>query len=288
MLRANSYVRKSSPPLQVSLHQALHYSRHHSPHHSRHPIGVLIVSSPYITCSLTSLDSRYPPDSCASMLYTRSRVYRAVAAGEVADWWLLCLCPSRHTLSYIAESLSPQHSVLSAPGGEDHVASEFVPVAEIGYIIELFIDYVGFDWVLAMSLLMINNLLNPTIQMYSGITCSRVPNGEFYAQRFQKLISLHLLTNCFIKISPRSLFRRLRRNHSWNSLQINAEKLTSEIYVNLLTHPINNAKIKGHLEGASWKGILKMQLDKAYWVSNTNSLVLIIERILCYYSNIKK
>ena len=34
---------------------------------------------------------------------------------------------------------------------------------------------------------------------------SRVLNGELYAHRFQKLICLHLLTDCFMKISPQSL-----------------------------------------------------------------------------------
>ena len=40
---------------------------------------------------------------------------------------------------------------------------------------------------------------NYIIQMCSGITRGRVPNGKLYAQR------LHLLTVCFIKISPQSL-----------------------------------------------------------------------------------
>ena len=33
--------------------------------------------------------------------------------------------------------------------------------------------------------------------MCSGTTRGRVLNGEFYAQRFQKLIYLHLFTDCF-------------------------------------------------------------------------------------------
>ena len=37
--------------------------------------------------------------------------------------------------------------------------------------------------------------------MRSRITCDRVLNGELYAQRFQKLIYLHLFTDCFMKIS---------------------------------------------------------------------------------------
>ena len=42
------------------------------------------------------------------------------------------------------------------------------------------------------------------IQMCSGITRGRGFNGELYAQRFHKLIYLHLFADCFIKISPRS------------------------------------------------------------------------------------
>ena len=33
---------------------------------------------------------------------------------------------------------------------------------------------------------------------------SRVLNGEFYERRFQKLIHLHLFTDCFMKMSPHS------------------------------------------------------------------------------------
>ena len=40
--------------------------------------------------------------------------------------------------------------------------------------------------------------------MCSGITCGSMLNGEVYAQRFQKLIYLHLLTDCFMKISLQS------------------------------------------------------------------------------------
>ena len=42
------------------------------------------------------------------------------------------------------------------------------------------------------------------IQIYSGITSGRVLNGEVYAQRLLKLICLHLLTGCFMKISLQS------------------------------------------------------------------------------------
>ena len=60
------------------------------------------------------------------------------------------------------------------------------------------------------------------IQMCSEITSGKVFNGELYAQRFQKLIYLHLFTDCFMEISHQPseqihfwtelyLFRRLRR-----------------------------------------------------------------------------
>ena len=42
------------------------------------------------------------------------------------------------------------------------------------------------------------------IQLCSGITHGRLLNGELYAQRFQKLIYLHLCTDCFMKISLQS------------------------------------------------------------------------------------
>ena len=42
------------------------------------------------------------------------------------------------------------------------------------------------------------------IQICSGITRGRVLNGELYAQRLQKLIYLHLSTDCFMKISVHS------------------------------------------------------------------------------------
>ena len=71
------------------------------------------------------------------------------------------------------------------------------------------------------------------IQMCSGITCGRVLNGELYAQRFQKLIYLHLFTDCFMKISPLSpaIWSIDWGERSWNSLKLNADKLTSEIFV---------------------------------------------------------
>ena len=42
------------------------------------------------------------------------------------------------------------------------------------------------------------------IKMCSGITRGRVLNGVRYAQRFHKLIYLHLFTDCFMKNSPQS------------------------------------------------------------------------------------
>ena len=43
------------------------------------------------------------------------------------------------------------------------------------------------------------------IQMCSGITHGRLLKGELYAQKFQKLIYLHLFTDCFMKFSPQLL-----------------------------------------------------------------------------------
>ena len=42
------------------------------------------------------------------------------------------------------------------------------------------------------------------IQLCSGITRGTVLNGELYAQRLQKLIYLHLFTDCFMKVSLQS------------------------------------------------------------------------------------
>ena len=41
-------------------------------------------------------------------------------------------------------------------------------------------------------------------QICCGITYGRVLNGELYAPRLQKLIYLHLSTDCFMKISLQS------------------------------------------------------------------------------------
>ena len=38
-------------------------------------------------------------------------------------------------------------------------------------------------------------------QTCSGITRGIMLNGELYAQRLQKLLYLHLFTDCFLKIS---------------------------------------------------------------------------------------
>ena len=42
------------------------------------------------------------------------------------------------------------------------------------------------------------------IQIYSGITSGRVPNGELYTQRLQKLTYLYLSTGCLVKMSLHS------------------------------------------------------------------------------------
>ena len=47
------------------------------------------------------------------------------------------------------------------------------------------------------------------IQIYSGITCGRMLNGELYTQRLQALIYLYLSTGCFMKIDFPPLFRTL-------------------------------------------------------------------------------
>ena len=49
------------------------------------------------------------------------------------------------------------------------------------------------------------------MQICCGITCGRVLNGELYAQRLQKLIYLHLFTDCFIIIRT-NFFWRLEIN----------------------------------------------------------------------------
>ena len=43
-----------------------------------------------------------------------------------------------------------------------------------------------------------------TIQTCSGITRGRVLNGEIYTQRLRKLIYLHLVTDCCMKIALES------------------------------------------------------------------------------------
>ena len=44
-------------------------------------------------------------------------------------------------------------------------------------------------------------MVNYICQICSGITRGRLLNGELYAQRLQKLIYLHLSTDCFMTIS---------------------------------------------------------------------------------------
>ena len=78
------------------------------------------------------------------------------------------------------------------------------------------------------------------IQMCSGITRGRVLSGELYAQRFQKLIYLHLFTDCFMKISPQSseqiLFLRsgITRGRVLTG-ELNVQRCQKLIYLYLFT-----------------------------------------------------
>ena len=58
-----------------------------------------------------------------------------------------------------------------------------------------------------MSVLKVHKISTSTciIQICSGITHGRVLNGELYAQRLQKLIYLHLSTDCFMKTNADKL-----------------------------------------------------------------------------------
>ena len=74
--------------------------------------------------------------------------------------------------------------------------------------------------------------------MCSGITRGRLLNAELYAQRFQKLIYLHLFTDSHEDFSPivgtNTVFvLTIKEKSSWDSLYINAGKLTSETFVHL-------------------------------------------------------
>ena len=69
--------------------------------------------------------------------------------------------------------------------------------------------------------------LNFIIQLCSGIMHGRVLNGELYAHKLQKLIYVHLFTDCVMKISLQSLEQTysscvfvpmIRAKSSWNSL----------------------------------------------------------------------
>ena len=49
------------------------------------------------------------------------------------------------------------------------------------------------------------------VQICYKTKCGRVLNGKLYAQRLQKLIFLHLSTDCFISLHQRGLrFRQLK------------------------------------------------------------------------------
>ena len=74
------------------------------------------------------------------------------------------------------------------------------------------------------------------IQLCSAITRGRVLNGELYAQRCQKLIYLHLFTDCFMKISFWALEQTQCSDDSGEICMkqygnINADELSSEICV---------------------------------------------------------
>ena len=45
-----------------------------------------------------------------------------------------------------------------------------------------------------------NLVTNHLIQIYSGITCGRVLNGELYTCKLYKLINLCWSTGCFVKL----------------------------------------------------------------------------------------
>ena len=66
-------------------------------------------------------------------------------------------------------------------------------------------------------------MIHDIIQMCSGITHGRVLNGDFYAQRFQNLIYLHLFTDCFMTISIQSSepiqFRQNQHNQQLSSFR---------------------------------------------------------------------
>ena len=85
------------------------------------------------------------------------------------------------------------------------------------------------------------------IQICSGITSGRVLNREFYAQRLQKLIHLHLLTGCFMKISLRI-----------GAKCIFEAKLASVIFVyvhwHIDVHFLQPCKIEGILSDLSLSG----------------------------------
>ena len=58
-----------------------------------------------------------------------------------------------------------------------------------------------------------------SIHICAGITLGRVPTRDLYAQQLQKLIYLHLCTDCFMKISLQSS-EQIRSNY-WRELFMN-------------------------------------------------------------------
>ena len=61
-------------------------------------------------------------------------------------------------------------------------------------------------------------------------------NTWFPAQRWRRTIHLHLFADCFMKISYQSTGPQIEKRSSWNSLQINEDKLTSVISVQKALH----------------------------------------------------
>ena len=72
------------------------------------------------------------------------------------------------------------------------------------------------------------------IQIYSGIARVRGLNGEFYAQKLQKLIYMYVFTNHFMKISLQSMHANDWREIIMKQYVQNPDKLTSVIFVQFI------------------------------------------------------
>ena len=80
-----------------------------------------------------------------------------------------------------------------------------------------------------------------TIQICSEITRGRVLNGELYAQRLQKLIYLHLSTDCFMQISLHSSGQKNRKQNTRKHIYHANEKLKSKSFLSIIhTFGFNN------------------------------------------------